>query len=137
MIDLNDKTRAQIVKSVVAAVRVSPDKLTKKAYDWLNKRGGFIAHYDHAGFVSHYTSGGETLRDALLMSAEMCYSLHVNTAPGEKYHDLKAWSAETMRQILSALGIYPHGREPVVTGLSPSPEPKCTEEEVIALLEAE
>jgi len=137
VIDLNDKTRAQIVKSVVAAVCVSPDKLTKKAYDWLNKRGGFIAHYDHAGFASHYTSGEETLRDALLMSAETCYSLHVNIGPSDKFYEYRVWSAETMRQILSTLGIWPHGREPVVTGVVVQPEPKCTEEEVIALLEAE
>ena len=134
---LDEKTRTQIVKSVVAAVRVSPDKLTKKAYEWLNKRGGFIAHYDHAGFVSHYTLGAETLRDALLMSAEVCYSLNVNTGPNDKYHELVVWNAETMRQILSALGIWPLGRAPVVTGLVPPPEPKCTEEEVIALLEAD
>jgi hypothetical protein len=74
----------------------------------------------------------------LQVSAEVCHSLHVNTGPGDRYHDRKVWNTETMRQILSTLGIWPHGREPVVTGLSRAPiEPKCTEEEVIALLEAE
>jgi hypothetical protein len=71
------------------------------------------------------------------MSAETCYSLHVNIGPSDKFYEYKAWSAETMRQILSTLGIWPHGREPVVTGVAASPEPKYTEEEVIALLEAE
>jgi hypothetical protein len=29
-------------------------KLNKQAYNYLNLCSGFIAHYNHAGFISHY-----------------------------------------------------------------------------------
>ena len=114
------KTRARIVKSVVAAAKGDPDKLTAQAYAWLNQAGGFIAHYDLHGFRDHYRQ--ESLQEMLLVSAESCYSTYVNTAPDERYHEARVWGAVTMVEILKALDIRPLGKEAEVTFRYPESE---------------
>lgn len=123
--NLDEKTRKRIVKSVVAAAKGDPDKLTAQAYQWLNRAGGFIAHYDLHGFRDHYRQ--ESLSDDLRDCAECCYTTHVNAAPDERYHDARVWGAVTMVEILKALDIRPRGKEAVVTF-------QCPESEAIHLL---
>lgn len=116
----DEKTRKRIVKSVVAAAQGDPNKLTAQAYRWLNRAGGFIAHYDLHGFCTHYHLN--SLTDDLRESAESCYSTYVNTAPNERYHEARAWGAVTMVEILKTLDIRPHGKEAVVTFRYPESE---------------
>ena len=116
----DDKTRARIVKSVVSAAKSDPDKLTQQAYAWLSRAGGFIAHYDLHGFRTHYHLN--SLADDLRTSAESWYSTYVNVHPKERYHEERVWGAVAMVEILKALDLKPHGRDPAVTFRYPESE---------------
>jgi hypothetical protein len=48
-----EKQKSMIVSNVLKAVD-NPDKLSKQAYKYLYLCAGFIAHYDHKGFISYY-----------------------------------------------------------------------------------
>lgn len=118
--NLDNKTRARIVKSVVAAATGNPDSLTLQAYRWLIRAGGFIAHYDLHGFRTYYHT--KSLVDDLRVSAEQWYSTYVNVHPRERYHAERTWGAVTMVEILKALDIQPHGKEAAVTFRYPESE---------------
>jgi len=47
------RQQSMIVSNVMKAVD-NPAKLSKQAYKYLYLCSGFIAHYDHGGFISYY-----------------------------------------------------------------------------------
>ena len=51
---LTERQKSLIVNNVVKACR-NIDSLNKTGYNYLYLCGGFIAHYDLYGFISHYT----------------------------------------------------------------------------------
>lgn len=48
-----ERQKTMIVNNVVKAVKDAA-KLSKQAYKYLYLCSGFIAHYDHAGFIGYY-----------------------------------------------------------------------------------
>jgi hypothetical protein len=48
-----ERQKSMIVSNVLKALD-NPDKLSKQAYKYLYLCSGFIAHYDHGGFISYY-----------------------------------------------------------------------------------
>lgn len=48
-----ERQKNMIVSNVLKAVK-DPAKLSKQAYKYLYLCSGFIAHYDHQGFISYY-----------------------------------------------------------------------------------
>ena len=48
-----ERQKSMIVSNVIKAVK-DPAKLSKQAYRYLYLCCGFIAHYDHGGFISYY-----------------------------------------------------------------------------------
>jgi hypothetical protein len=48
-----ERQKSMIVSNVIKAVK-DPAKLSKQAYKYLYLCSGFIAHYDHGGFISYY-----------------------------------------------------------------------------------
>ena len=48
-----ERQKTMIVNNVIKAVK-DPAKLSKQAYKYLYLCSGFIAHYNHAGFIGHY-----------------------------------------------------------------------------------
>lgn len=48
-----DRQKATIINNVIKAVK-DPAKLSKQGYKYLYLCSGFIAHYDHSGFISYY-----------------------------------------------------------------------------------
>lgn len=49
-----ERQKTMIVNNVLKAVE-DPRKLSKQAYKYLYLCSGFIAHYDHVGFISYYS----------------------------------------------------------------------------------
>lgn len=48
-----DRQKSMIINNVIKAVK-DPAKLSKQGYKYLYLCSGFIAHYDHSGFISYY-----------------------------------------------------------------------------------
>ena len=48
-----ERQKSMIVSNVIKAVK-DPAKLSKQAYKYLYLCAGFIAHYDHGGFIAYY-----------------------------------------------------------------------------------
>ena len=64
LVPYTEAEKLHIVNAIKRAV-VNPDKLTKKAYNFLYLSSGFIAHYSKDGFISHYSAPGK-LKDTIL-----------------------------------------------------------------------
>ena len=59
-----EKQSTMIVNNVLKAIN-DPSKLSKQAYKYLYLCGGFIAHYDHQGFIYYYNRSGKLKQDLL------------------------------------------------------------------------
>jgi hypothetical protein len=62
-----ERQQTMIVNNVAKALS-DPSKLSKQAYNYLYLCSGFIAHYDHKGFMSYYTREGNLRRDIMANS---------------------------------------------------------------------
>jgi hypothetical protein len=59
-----EKQSTMIVNNVLKAIN-DPAKLSKQAYKYLYLCSGFIAHYNHQGFISYYKTEGKLKKDLL------------------------------------------------------------------------
>jgi hypothetical protein len=62
LLPYTEKQKTMIVNNVIKALN-DPAKLSKQAYKYLYLCSGFIAHYDHMGFISYYSRTGKLERD--------------------------------------------------------------------------
>lgn len=79
-----------IVNNVVKACK-DPSKLSKQAYKYLYLCSGFIAHYNHGGFIGYYSREGKLREDILRFKDSNQWT---NFKPEDRdyyYYQSKAW----------------------------------------------
>ena len=64
LLPYTERQSTLIINNVLKALK-DPSKLSKQGYKYLNLCSGFIAHYNHAGFINYYQRTGKLQRDIL------------------------------------------------------------------------
>jgi len=62
LIPYTERQKTMIVNNVIKAVK-DPEKLSKQGYKYLYLCSGFIAHYNHHGFIGYYREPGKLFCD--------------------------------------------------------------------------
>lgn len=94
---LTIKEQETIAKNVVAAC-VDINKLTKKAYNYINQCCGFIAHYNHQGFIHNYSD--ESLAADILRNKN---NASCNRRENDSDYEYYKSKSDTYEKILSLL----------------------------------
>lgn len=93
-----ERQKTTIVNNVIKAVK-DPDKLSKQAYKYLYLCSGFIAHYNHAGFIGHYR--WNSLRGDILHFAD--WNEWRNFKPGDQNYEYYKSKADIYNRIVDSL----------------------------------
>ena len=96
---LTPRQQDMIVRNVVNATH-SIDNLTKSSYKYLYLCSGFIAHYDHYGFMANYSEPGSLRRDIISYAGQNQWR---NFRPGDEDYAYYASKAEVYRRIVDRL----------------------------------
>lgn len=99
LIPLNTKEQATLVKNIVASCK-DITKLSKKAYQFVSNASGFIAHYDHHGFIATYED--ESLEDDLIRNAH--FNTRCNRSPSDVDYGYYKAKANVYQSVVEALG---------------------------------
>jgi hypothetical protein len=80
MIDpITPRQQTLIANNIVSACKFGIDRLSKPAYNFISGCAGFIAHYNHRGFISAYGTGTNLALDILMNKR---YNQYSNFRPG-------------------------------------------------------
>ena len=99
LVPYTEAEKLHIINAVKRAV-VNPEKLTKKAYNFLYLSSGFIAHYNKGGFISHYSAPGK-LKDTIL--AHQRQNQWSNFRQGDKDYEYYMSKADIYNRIVEAI----------------------------------
>lgn len=94
-----DRQSAMIANNVIKAV-TNPDKLSKQAYKYLHLCAGFIAHYNHSGFMAYYSTPGK-LKAAILANARI--NQWLNFTPADRDYQYYQSKAKIYNRIVQSL----------------------------------
>lgn len=94
-----EKQKSMIVLNVLKAVD-NPDKLSKQAYKYLYLCSGFIAHYDHGGFISYYRRN--SLKADILRFKD--WNQWKNFTPNDRDYQYYKSKADIYNRIIQSIG---------------------------------
>lgn len=100
MIAYTENQRVRIVNNIVKAANGDINKLSKQAYNFLYLASGFIAHYNHYGFMAYYDEPNKLKRDIL---ANRRFNQWLNFRPGERDYDYYMSKADIYNRICDQL----------------------------------
>ena len=89
-----------IVSNVLKALD-NPDKLSKQAYKYLYLCAGFIAHYDHMGFISYYRRN--SLKADIVRFRD--WNQWRNFAPNDRDYQYYKSKADIYNRIIQSIGV--------------------------------
>lgn len=95
-----EKQKSMIVLNVLKAVD-NPDKLSKQAYKYLYLCSGFIAHYDHGGFISYYRRN--SLKADILRFKD--WNQWKNFTPNDRDYQYYKSKADIYNRIIQSIGV--------------------------------
>ena len=95
-----EKQKSMIVSNVLKAVD-NPDKLSKQAYKYLYLCSGFIAHYDHGGFISYYRRN--SLKADILRFKD--WNQWKNFTPSDRDYQYYKSKADIYNRIVQSIGV--------------------------------
>ena len=85
MIDpITPRQQTLIANNIISACKFGIDRLSKPAYNFISGCAGFIAHYNHQGFIDAYGTGMNLTLDIL---ANKRYNQWSNFRPGESDYE--------------------------------------------------
>lgn len=93
------RQNSMIVSNVMKAVD-NPAKLSKQAYKYLYLCAGFIAHYDHGGFISYYRRN--SLKADILRFKD--WNQWRNFAPNDRDYQYYKSKADIYNRIIQSMG---------------------------------
>jgi hypothetical protein len=76
--------QTRLVNNIVSACKVDIELLSKPAYNFISGCAGFIAHYNHQGFIAAYGTGTNLALDILMNKR---YNQYSNFRPGESDYE--------------------------------------------------
>jgi hypothetical protein len=94
------RQESMIVSNVMKAVD-NPAKLSKQAYKYLYLCSGFIAHYDHGGFISYYQRN--SLKADLLRFRDS--NQWKNFTPHDRDYQYYKSKADIYNRIIQSIGV--------------------------------
>jgi hypothetical protein len=95
-----EKQKSMIVSNVIKAVD-NPAKLSKQAYKYLYLCSGFIAHYDHGGFISYYRQN--SLKADILRFRDS--NQWRNFTPTDRDYEYYKSKADIYNRIIQSIGV--------------------------------
>jgi hypothetical protein len=95
-----ERQKSMIVSNVIKAVK-DPDKLSKQAYKYLYLCSGFIAHYDHGGFISYYQR--HSLKADILRFRDS--NQWKNFTPNDRDYQYYQSKADIYNRIIQSMGV--------------------------------
>ena len=96
---LTDRQKKMIVNNVTKVLRTKNiNHLSKQSYNYLNLCSGFIAHYNHYGFMDYYYDTDRLANDILLN--EDWNSNHSNFRIGDKDYEYYKAKGDVYKEIV-------------------------------------
>jgi hypothetical protein len=94
------RQESMIVSNVMKAVD-NPAKLSKQAYKYLYLCSGFIAHYNHQGFISYYQRN--SLKADILRFKD--WNQWRNFTPNDRDYQYYKSKADIYNRIIQSMGV--------------------------------
>lgn len=94
------RQNSMIVSNVLKALD-NPDKLSKQAYKYLYLCAGFIAHYNHQGFISYYRQN--SLKADILRFQGL--NQWRNFTPNDRDYQYYKSKADIYNRIIQSMGV--------------------------------
>ena len=95
-----ERQNSMIVSNVLKALD-NPDKLSKQAYKYLYLCAGFIAHYNHYGFISYYRQN--SLKADILRFQRL--NQWRNFTPNDRDYEYYKSKADIYNRIIQSMGV--------------------------------
>jgi hypothetical protein len=95
-----ERQKSMIVSNVLKALD-NPDRLSKQSYKYLYLCSGFIAHYDHGGFISYYQR--HDLKNDLIKFKDS--NQWRNFSPDDRDYQYYQSKADIYNRIIQSMGV--------------------------------